>query len=126
MSRIFRGEVYYVDLEPTHGSEMKKKRPCVVVSNDAINFNSSVIIVCPITDSYGKSKTSPIHILVPENEGGLTKSSIVHCGQIRSIDKTRLDNKIGNLSEETIIKVTEGLAHAIEIPQFPQVIIKHS
>lgn len=127
MSRIFRGEVYIADLEPVQGSEMQKKRPCVVVSSDSINFNASVIIICPITDAYGKAKTSPIHIAVSPPEGGLTKDSIIHCGQIRAVDKSRLDNiAIGGLTEETMIKVTEGIAHAAGIPQFPQVIIKHS
>lgn len=123
MSRIFRGEIYYVDLEPVQGSEMKKTRPCVIVSNDAINFSSSVIIICPITEYKGK--TSPIHILVHEPEGGLIKSSIIHCGQIRAIDKTRLGDKMGDLSEEIMVKITEGIAHATDVPQYPQVIIKN-
>ncbi len=122
MIKIFRGEVYYVDLEPTKGSEMQKNRPCVVVSNNAINFNASVIVICPITDSYGKN--SPIHILIPEKEGGLIKPSIVHCGQVRAIDKSRLGNKSGDLSEETMNEVTVGIAYAMDIPQHPRIIIK--
>ena len=125
MGRIFRGEVYYADLEPTVGSEMKKTRPCVIVSNDSINFNSSVVIVCPITDAYNKRKTSPIHILIPMGEGGLVKDSVVHCGQIRAIDKSRLNAKpIGGLDDEKMGKITEGIAHATDIPQSPQLIIK--
>ena len=111
-----------MDLEPTIGSEMKKERPCVIVSNNSINFNASVIIICPITDSYGKN--SPIHVPIPETEGGLIKKSIVHCGQIRAIDITRLGNKLGDLSEETMDEVTRGIAYAMEVPQYPQIIIK--
>ena len=115
LERIFRGELYFVDLEPTQGHEMKKTRRCVVVSNNAINFNSPVIIICPVTDSYGKS--SPVHIQIPETEGGLTKKRIAHCGQIRAIDQSRLGRKSGELSDETMEAITKGVAYAMEIPQ---------
>ncbi len=123
MARIFRGEVYFADLEPVQGHEMKKTRPCVIVSNESINFNASVTIICPITDAYGKN--SPIHIFIPAGEGGLTKDSVVHCGQIRAIDKTRLGEKLGELGKESIEKITIGLAYSIDVPQYPQVIINY-
>jgi mRNA interferase MazF len=122
LERIFRGDVYYVDLEPTEGHEMKKTRPCVVVSNNAINFHASVLIVCPITDSTGKY--SPIHVAIPAKEGGLTKPSIAHCGQLRAIDKLRLGNKTGQLSDTTMSEITTGIAHAMDVPLHPQIIIK--
>jgi mRNA interferase MazF len=121
LDRIFRGEVYYIDLEPTKGSEMKKERPCVIVSSNSINFNASIIIVCPITDAYGKN--SPIHIPIPETEGGLTKKSTVHCGQIRAIDKTRLGKRSGDLSDGTMNEITKGIAFSMDVPQQPQIII---
>jgi mRNA interferase MazF len=123
LTQIFRGEVYFADLEPTQGSEMKKIRPCVVVSNESINFNASVIIICPITDAYGKN--SPIHIFIPAGEGGLTKDSVVHCGQIRAIDKTRLRDKLGELRKESIDNITTGLAYSLDVPQYPQLTIKY-
>jgi mRNA interferase MazF len=122
LDRVFRGDVHYVDLDPTKGSEIKKSRRCVVVSNDAINFNASVVIICPITDHYGKN--SPIHIPIPENEGGLTKLSIAHCGQIRAVDKSRLEPKSGSLSLETMAEITKGIALAMNLPQYPQVIVR--
>ena len=122
MERIFRGEVYYVDLNPTQGSEIRKNRPCVVVSNNAINFHAAVIIICPITEATGKH--SPIHIPIPDGEGGLTKPSIAHCGQLRAIDKSRLGNKAGELSDVTMREITIGIAHSMDVPQFPQIIIK--
>lgn len=113
MDKISRGEVYYVDLEPTKGSEMKKERPCVIVSTNSINYFASVVIVCPITDAYGKD--SPIHVPIPETEGGLTKKSIAHCGQLRAIDKTRLAGKLGDLSKDTMNKITKGIAFSMDI-----------
>ena len=121
MDRIFRGEVYFVDLEPTVGHEMQKNRRCVIVSSNSINFNASVLIVCPITDFYGKN--SPIHIPLPENEGGLTKKSIAHCGQLRAIDRIRLGDKSWELSEKTMIEITKGIAYAMNVPQYPQILI---
>src|ERR1041385_4347201 len=92
---IKRGEVYMVELSPTKGSELKDPHPVVIVSTEAINKKSSVVIICPITDASGKN--SPIHIPIEEGDGGLKKDSIVHCGQIRSIDKERIGKKLGEL-----------------------------
>ena len=109
---ILRSEVYYVDLEPTKGREMQKsRRPCVVVSNNIINEKTPVIIICPITDS--RNKFSPIHIEIPEGEGGLTKKSVVHCAQVRSIDKLRMGSKLGILNSDLMQKVSEGLRQAM-------------
>jgi mRNA interferase MazF len=123
LTRIFRGEVYFADLEPTQGHEIKKTRPCVIVSNESININASVIIICPITDSYGKN--SPIHIPISAGEGGLIKDSVVHCGQIRAIDKTRLGKKLGELGNVIMDKITTGLAYSIDVPQYPQININY-
>jgi mRNA interferase MazF len=54
-------------------------------------------------------------------EGGLTKDSVVHCGQMRTIDKTRLREKLGELEKEKMEKITTGLAYTIDIPQYPQI-----
>ena len=108
---IRRGEIYQVNLDPTIGSEMKKSRPAVVVSADSINKASSVVVVCPIIDSFGKS--SPIHIEVPEGEGGLTKDSVVHCGQFRSVDIQRLGERLGELDRHIMAKVSKGLRDAL-------------
>lgn len=105
---ILRGEVYHVDLEPTKGREMKKShRPCVVVSNNIINEKTPLVIICPITDSY--KKFSPIHIKIPEGESGLNKKSVVHCAQVRAIDKLRMGSKLGILNSKLMQQVSEGL-----------------
>lgn len=106
-----KGEVHLVDLEPTRGGEMQKVRPAVIVSNNVISNSSAIVIVCPITDSTGKK--SPIHVLVPEKEGGLVKESVVHCGQIRAIDKLRLFQKLGHLSAETMRQVETGIKYVL-------------
>ena len=110
---ISRGEIYRVDLDPTRGSEMKKARPAVVVSNDAINRNAAVVIVCPITDAG--EKFSPVHVKIPRGEGGLAKDSVAHCGQIRAVDKERLISKMGELDPRRMETITAGLKNALDL-----------
>ena len=112
-SQVLRGEIYYADLDPTVGSEMQKIRPAVVVSNDVINENSSVVVVCPITDATGKG--GRYHIYLPKGEGGLTKDSIAHCGQVRAIDKIRLKNKLGTLRKDSLDEVNKGLRIVLSV-----------
>lgn len=111
---IKRGEVYSADLEPVKGSEIRKERPVVVVSRDNINKASAVVVICPITDAYGK--TSIMHVPVAKGNGGLIKDSIVHCGQIRAIDKTeRLGRKLGELSREIMEEIERGLKWVLQL-----------
>ncbi|MFH0992708.1 MAG: type II toxin-antitoxin system PemK/MazF family toxin [bacterium] len=106
-----KGEVHLVDLNPTVGGEIKKIRPAVIVSNNVINASYPVVVVCPITDSTGKK--SPIHILLSEKEGGLKKESVVHCGQIRTLDKNRLLEKLGNISAEKMCEIETGIKYVL-------------
>jgi mRNA interferase MazF len=108
-----RGEIYDVKLDPTEGREIKKSRPSIVISSNAINKSADVVIVCPVTNPLGKG--SPIHVLIPRGEAGLTKESIAHCGQIRAVDKIRLGGKYGSLSEERMKAVDEGLRNALNL-----------
>jgi len=110
---IKRGEIYQVNLDPTIGKEIRKERPVVIVSADSINRVGNVVIVCPITDALGKS--SPIHIEIQEGESGLTKDSVVHCGQIRAIDAVRLGKKLGELDRPLLAKVSKGIRDALDL-----------
>ena len=104
---IARGDLYYADLDPTVGHEMQKTRPALVMSNNTINERAAVIVVCPITGAAGKS--GRYHIFIPEGTGGLNKDSIIHCGQIRAIDKERLGQRIGSIDSQTMALVEEGI-----------------
>jgi mRNA interferase MazF len=108
-----RGEIYRVRLDPTTGSEMKKTRPAVIVSDDVINGASEVVIVCPITGYSGKE--SPIHILIKSGTAGLGKDSVAHCGQIRAIDKVRLIERQGVLDGSLMARIDRGLQHALSL-----------
>lgn len=92
-----RGEIYWVSLDPTIGSEIAKTRPCLIVSNDVGNQYAARVIVAAIT-SRGVDRVFPFEVLVPAGEGGLNDASKVVLDQIRTVDKRRLGRRIGTLS----------------------------
>lgn len=105
---IKRGELYYADLSPVVGSEQGGVRPILIVQNDTGNKYSPTIIAAAITSSMTKAKL-PTHIELSEGEFGLIKNSVVLLEQIRTLDKRRLKEKIGELSPVTMRKVNNAL-----------------
>jgi mRNA interferase MazF len=97
-----RFEVYYVNLEPTVGSEIKKTRPCVIISPNEMNYNISTVIIAPITS---KLRNYPTRISC-KVEG---KQGQIVLDQIRTVDKIRLVKKIDNLNKATQNKVLNVL-----------------
>ena len=93
-----RGEIVWVALDPTVGTEIAKTRPAVVVSNDIGNRYSDRVIVAPLTSQHTE-RVYPVEVLVPAGEGGLPHASKVLLDQIRTVDKRRLRARIGTLSE---------------------------
>ena len=94
---IFKGDVYYADLNPVIGSEQGGVRPVVVLQNDIGNKYSPTTIVAPMTT---KTKTYvPMHVKLKEDF--LAKNSILLLEQIRTIDKRRLLSKMGSISQES-------------------------
>ena len=106
-----RGEVYSVNLDITMGGEIRKTRPAVIISSNLLIDQMSTVVVCPITDATGKK--SRIHVLINRGEAGLSKDSVAHCAQIRSVDKGRLNAKIGNLSPAKMKEIDMGLREAL-------------
>lgn len=88
-----RGEVWLVSLEPTIGSEIRKTRPCVVISPNEINKLLRTVIVAPLTSTI---KSYPTRVIVVFQN----RESSIALDQIRSIDKSRLLRRFGNLSQE--------------------------
>ena len=99
---IARFEVYLVSLDPTQGDEMKKTRPCLVVSPDEMNRYIATVIVAPMTT---KGRNYPTR--VPCTFQG--KKGEIVLDQIRTVDKTRLVRKLGKISPHTQRKVLEVL-----------------
>lgn len=104
-----RGEVYLVRLNPQEGSEQAGTRPAVVVSRDAINLHSPVIVVCPLTDAARVPQLYPSDVRVRAPEGGLRKDSVVLTGQVRAIATSRLLRRLGELQPSTLKQVEQAL-----------------
>ena len=105
---IKRGELYYADLSPVIGSEQGGVRPVLVVQNDVGNRYSPTIIAAAVTSKINKAKL-PTHIELSASNSGLVKDSVVLLEQIRTIDKRRLKERIGLLSEQMMMRVDDAL-----------------
>lgn len=105
---VKRGELYYADLSPVVGSEQGGVRPVLIVQNNVGNKYSPTIIAAAVTSQMGKAKL-PTHIELPANKYGLPKDSVVLLEQIRTLDKKRLKEKIGELPTNVMSKVNEAL-----------------
>ena len=111
---IQRGEVYEVYPDPSDGKEIQKKRSCIIVSSNILNSSSPLATVVPLTDSVGKSPDI-LHVYVSMKEGGLTKDSIALCNQVKAVDQTRIDTKLGNLQKTTMEKIDKGLRQVLAL-----------
>ena len=109
MKQVLRGEIYYADLSPVVGSEQGGVRPVLIVQNDVGNRHSPTVIAAAITSQHDKSKL-PTHIEVSANKCGLAKDSIVLLEQIRTIDKKRLKDRMGELDYTAMNKVDTALS----------------
>ncbi len=105
---IKRGELYYADLSPVIGSEQGGVRPVLVVQNDIGNKYSPTVIAAAITSKMTKAKL-PTHIEIGAIEYGLQRDSVILLEQIRTIDKRRLKERIGELSPSMMFKVEKAL-----------------
>jgi mRNA interferase MazF len=111
MSRLKRGMVIDVNLDPTRGSETGKIRPCVIVTNNTYNARVPVIQVVPLT-AWSVRKTNIITNveILPSSHNGLTKKSVADCLQTRPIDhRARLVRVRGELEDVVVSKIDDAL-----------------
>ena len=111
MTKLERGMVVDVDLNPTKGSETGKIRPCIVVTNNTYNERVPVIQVVPITEWNSKKARIRTNVEISSSTlNGLTKKSIADCLQTRPIDRRiRLRQIRGKLELQTMLKIDEAL-----------------
>lgn len=99
--------IFWVCLDPTVGAEMKKTRPCVIVSPDEMNNNLSTVVVVPLTSTQ---RALPTRILIKANsQSGLRNDSYAALDQLKTIDKSRLTRLIGEISEAEKHSISETL-----------------
>ncbi|KAF1305677.1 type II toxin-antitoxin system PemK/MazF family toxin [Enterococcus saccharolyticus] len=111
---VKRGEVYFADLSPVVGSEQGGLRPVLIIQNDLGNHFSPTVIIAAITAKMAKPKL-PTHIGITASGTGLGRDSVILMEQIRTIDKSRLKEKVCHLQAEimqsvdTALKISVGL-----------------
>ncbi len=107
-TNIKRGDIFYADLSPVVGSEQGGLRPVLIVQNDVGNRYSPTVIAAAITSKLGKAKL-PTHIDITGGDVGLSKDSVVLLEQIRTLDKKRLKEKMGHLSDPIMEQVNTAI-----------------
>lgn len=110
-----RGYVYFADFDPVIGSEQGGIRPCVIIQNDLGNRYSGTVIVATITTQAKKDMRT--HVTVSDEDKRLYPKSIILTEQIRTIDKDRLKDFVGKLSEDTMKKVNDALKVSLDLNQ---------
>ena len=111
---IKRGDIYYADLRPVVGSEQGGVRPVLIIQNDAGNRHSPKVICAAITSKMNKAKL-PTHVELERNRCNIMKDSVILLEQVRTIDKTRLKEKVCHLDGEIIEKVNQALMVSMAI-----------
>ena len=109
-----RGEIYMAVLDPVIGSEQGGRRPVVIIQNDLGNLHAPTVIAVPLTGSNSKPDL-PTHVRIPEGEGGRWRVSTALCEQVRTLEKTRLERKIGTLGAQTMRALERALQVSMDI-----------
>lgn len=105
---VKRGDIFYADLRPVIGSEQGGIRPVLVIQNDMGNRYSPTVIIAAITSKLCKAKL-PTHISLSANGTGIIKDSVILLEQVRTIDKSRLKEKVCHLDTEKMEEVNQAL-----------------
>jgi len=98
-----RGEIWWVDFDPTRGSEIRKRRPAVIVTADGLNRGRRTVVVVPLSSS---ARPFP-PVVVPLASAG--PESVVVCDQLRAVDKSRLVSRAGELSSGDLKTLSDSL-----------------
>ncbi len=109
-----RGDIFYADLRPVVGSEQGGIRPVLIIQNDVGNRHSPTIIIAAITSKLSKANL-PTHILLKANQYHMVKDSVILLEQLRTIDKTRLKEKICHLDTITMHRVNQALTISLSL-----------
>ena len=113
---VRRGDIYYADLSPVVGSEQGGVRPVLIVQNDTGNRHSPTVIAAAITSQQGKARL-PTHIAIPAPGSGLSRDSVILLEQIRTLDKTRLRERMGKVDSATMTRVDDAIAVSFGLNQ---------
>lgn len=110
-----RGEVFAARLEPAEGSEQAGVRPVVIVTRNAINDSSPVVVVVPLTSLRRGRQLYPSHVVLKAPDGGLRVDSVALTEQVRAISKVRLEGSTGTLSDITMRRIDRALMITLDL-----------
>lgn len=102
------------NLNPSRGSEQKGKRPVVILQNNVINKFTSTFLTIPITTNLRRAAL-PSCVKIAKGEGGLDHDSVAMCHQLRVLDKTRLERRLGKLSPKIIEEIESCILFTLGI-----------
>lgn len=112
-----RGDVFFADLSPVVGSEQGGTRPVLIIQNDIGNRFSPTVIIAAITAQIQKAKL-PTHVEIDAKKYGFERNSVILLEQLRTIDKSRLTDRITQLDDELMDKVDEALEISLGLMKF--------
>ena len=107
---MMRGEVWWVEFDPAVGTEIRKTRPAVIVSNDAANRNLGRVVVVPLTSSTGRVYRSEALVTVSGQQ------SKAVADQVTTADKTRLKKQLGSLTPKEMKAIEEAIKVHLALP----------
>jgi len=113
-----RGDVFEARLDPVEGSEQAGIRPVIVVSRNALNEASPVVVVVPCTTWKPERRIHPSQVVLRSPDGGLRADSIALGEQVRAIAKTRLRSRWGSLSLESMQRLERALLITLDLPGY--------
>lgn len=111
---IKRGDIFYADLRPVIGSEQGGVRPVLIIQNDIGNKHSPTVICAAITSKMNKAKL-PTHIELAADKYDIVKDSVILLEQLRTIDKTRLKDKVCHLDKDVMKQVEKAILVSLDL-----------
>jgi mRNA interferase MazF len=115
-SIVQRGEIYWLDWNPSRGSEQAGRRPALVVQTDVANQKPHYPLTVVVAVST-QGRAIPFHVAVhPEAANGLSALSYVKCEQIMTVSKDRLISRIGAVDSATMAKVNQAIKQVLSLP----------
>jgi len=108
--KIERGEIWWINLDPTRGAEIRKQRPCVVLSANAINRTRLTPVVVPLSASADDAP--PIVVAIPS----AGKDAVAILDQIRAVDRSRFVSKQGKIAPKDLNEIENSLKQVLELP----------
>lgn len=111
---ISQGDIFWIELDESEGSEPGYRHPHVVVQNNLFNrSNIKTILVCPLTTNL-KRASAPGNVLLDKKESKLPKQSAVNVSQVFTVDKTQLEEYAGTLSVKRMAEILKGINLVID------------